>query len=106
MLALPYKNSLQESGYVKFRIDMAASKWYDKLTAKLNVKGVVCSIEQDGSKATLMAPYRTGVISRIREIIMEAISEDLNPKKTDSQKKQESLLRPVLEKTVFYVRKD
>jgi len=107
MLAIGY--SQQKSGYVKIPIDMGAntkgvSDWYNTLTAKLNTKGIVCSIKQDGSKATLMAPYRTGVISQIRQIIMGTISEDLNPK--DPQKKKESLLRPVLEKTVFYVRKD
>ena len=76
------------------------SDWYNGLTAKLNEKGIVCSITQNDGKATLMAPYRTGIFSRMIQIIKEAISEDLNPKK------KESLLRPVLEKTVYYKRED
>jgi hypothetical protein len=104
MLALPYKNRLHESGYVRFLIDMTVTNWYDKLAAELNKEGVVCSIEKNGGKATLTAPYGTNVISRLRQIIMGTISEDLNPKDKDHQENKESLLRPVLERSVFYKR--
>jgi len=104
MLALPYKGRLHESGYVRFPLNMPAS-WYDKLEAKLNTEGIVCSIEKIGDKATLITHYRTNVISQIKEVITEAISEDLNQKKTDPQIKEESFLRPVLEETVFYTRR-
>lgn len=99
----------QKSGYVKIPIDMGAdtagvSAWYDALKARFDIKGIKVSIEKNGNGTAILkseVPYRADVITQIRKTIMKAISEDLNPEKTE-----ESLLRPALETSMYLNQKN
>ena len=94
----------QKNGYMRIPIDMGVytegvSQWYSNLQDRLRKKGIICSIEanEDG-KATLITeePYGADVITQIRQIMMEAVSDDLNPKKT-----RKSLLRTALKNPIY-----